>query len=175
MLILKLIRITSYNVCYTKLLRLGDKDFIEEAFNIAPAVSRKERTLILARFILSSPSDYGIEALSAEQAINLASALGKLIDEAQSQNLSFDKLKDLVPAELSIHWQKTLNLLELITRVWPNYRITSYNVCYTKLLRHPLGGLLITYEDITDRLALETSYNTLSAVQKETVDRNNFV
>ncbi len=37
-------------------------------------------------------------------------------------------------------------------------------------IAHPLGGLLITYEDITDRLALETSYNTLSAVQKETVD-----
>lgn len=35
---------------------------------------------------------------------------------------------------------------------------------------HALGGLLFSYEDVTDRLALERSYNTLIAVQKETLD-----
>jgi signal transduction histidine kinase len=35
---------------------------------------------------------------------------------------------------------------------------------------HPMGGLLTTYEDITDKLALERSYNTLIAVQRETID-----
>lgn len=35
---------------------------------------------------------------------------------------------------------------------------------------HPLGGLLTTYEDVTDKLALERSYNTLIAVQRETID-----
>ena len=35
---------------------------------------------------------------------------------------------------------------------------------------HPMGGLLTAYEDITDRLALERSYNTLIAVQRETID-----
>jgi signal transduction histidine kinase len=35
---------------------------------------------------------------------------------------------------------------------------------------HPFGGLLVTYEDVTDRLALERSYNTLIAVQSETLD-----
>lgn len=35
---------------------------------------------------------------------------------------------------------------------------------------HPLGGLQCTYEDFTDRLALERSYNTLIAVQRETLD-----
>ncbi|KAF0118056.1 MAG: PAS/PAC domain-containing protein [Rhodospirillaceae bacterium] len=35
---------------------------------------------------------------------------------------------------------------------------------------HPLGGLQCTYEDVTDRLALERSYNTLIAVQRETLD-----
>ncbi len=34
----------------------------------------------------------------------------------------------------------------------------------------PLGGLLIVLEDVSDRLALERSYNTLIAVQKETLD-----
>lgn len=35
---------------------------------------------------------------------------------------------------------------------------------------HPMGGLLTTYEDITDTLVLERSYNTLIAVQRETID-----
>ena len=35
---------------------------------------------------------------------------------------------------------------------------------------HPLGGLTFVYEDVTDRLALESSYNTLIEVQRETLD-----
>jgi signal transduction histidine kinase len=35
---------------------------------------------------------------------------------------------------------------------------------------HPLGGLTFAYEDVTDRLALERSYNTLIDVQRETLD-----
>jgi signal transduction histidine kinase len=35
---------------------------------------------------------------------------------------------------------------------------------------HPFGGVLITYENVTDRLALERSYNTLIEVQRETLD-----
>lgn len=35
---------------------------------------------------------------------------------------------------------------------------------------HPFGGLLIVYEDVTDRLALERSYNTLIAVQQATLN-----
>jgi signal transduction histidine kinase len=35
---------------------------------------------------------------------------------------------------------------------------------------HPLGGLILTFEDLTDRLVLERSYNTLIAVQRETLD-----
>ncbi len=35
---------------------------------------------------------------------------------------------------------------------------------------HPLGGLLATFEDVTDRLALEASRNEMVAVQRETID-----
>ncbi|CAN0326166.1 unnamed protein product, partial [Discosporangium mesarthrocarpum] len=35
---------------------------------------------------------------------------------------------------------------------------------------HSLGGVLFTWEDVTASLALERSYNTLIAVQKETLD-----
>lgn len=35
---------------------------------------------------------------------------------------------------------------------------------------HPLGGLMMIFEDVTSTLELESSYNTLIAVQKETLD-----
>ena len=35
---------------------------------------------------------------------------------------------------------------------------------------HPFGGLLLLWEDVTDTLALERNYNTLIAVQRETLD-----
>jgi signal transduction histidine kinase len=35
---------------------------------------------------------------------------------------------------------------------------------------HPLGGLFMTFEDVTSRLELESNYNTLIAVQRETID-----
>src|SRR5204863_7697966 len=35
---------------------------------------------------------------------------------------------------------------------------------------HPLGGLLFVYEDVTGRLVLERSSNTLIQVQRETLD-----
>ncbi|MBI1954088.1 MAG: PAS-domain containing protein [Proteobacteria bacterium] len=38
------------------------------------------------------------------------------------------------------------------------------------LTPHPLGGIVYLFEDVTDKLALERRYNTLIAVQKETLD-----
>ncbi|HMB77781.1 MAG TPA: ATP-binding protein, partial [Kiloniellaceae bacterium] len=35
---------------------------------------------------------------------------------------------------------------------------------------NPLGGVLLSYEDVTDRLAMERNYNTLIEVQRETLD-----
>ena len=40
----------------------------------------------------------------------------------------------------------------------------------TRIAPHPMGGLMFTYEDVTDILVLERSYNTLIAVQRETLD-----
>ncbi len=40
----------------------------------------------------------------------------------------------------------------------------------TLVAPHPLGGLMFLYEDVTDRMALERSYNTLTEVQRETLN-----
>lgn len=38
------------------------------------------------------------------------------------------------------------------------------------VVAHPMGGLLFVQEDVSNTLALESSYNTLMAVQQETLD-----
>ena len=38
------------------------------------------------------------------------------------------------------------------------------------IMPHPAGGLMLTFEDVTSNLELESSYNTLIAVQRETLD-----
>ena len=35
---------------------------------------------------------------------------------------------------------------------------------------HPFGGVLMTYEDVTDRLTLERNFNTMLDVQRETIE-----
>ncbi len=40
----------------------------------------------------------------------------------------------------------------------------------TQIIPHPTGGLGHVFEDVTSNLELESSYNTLMAVQKETID-----
>ena len=42
--------------------------------------------------------------------------------------------------------------------------------CALVVSPHPFGGLIFAYEDVTDRLALERSYNTSIEVQRETLD-----
>lgn len=39
------------------------------------------------------------------------------------------------------------------------------------IVPHPFGGVLLSYEDVTDRLAMERNYNTLIEVQRETLDK----
>lgn len=58
-------------------------------------------------------------------------------------------------------------LLEPFEEMWHLPDGTTHRVVTQP---HPLGGLLILFEDVTDRLALERSYNTLIAVQQETLD-----
>lgn len=41
---------------------------------------------------------------------------------------------------------------------------------FKRISPHPFGGLMFTYEDVTDRLALERRFNTLIEVQRSTLD-----
>lgn len=58
-------------------------------------------------------------------------------------------------------------LFEPIEEMWHLPDNTSLRVVSQP---HPLGGLLIFYEDVTDHFALERDYNTLFAVQRATLN-----
>lgn len=64
--------------------------------------------------------------------------------------------------------------LDMFTRLIDPYEDMMYlpdgSALRLLAMPHPMGGLMITFEDVTSRLELESSYNTLIAVQKETLD-----
>ncbi len=86
----------------------------DSLFETPPAIPELKRQLMLARLILERERD-----ASAEQAVLLAQALARLLDQAQTERLSFDRLAELAPEELSIHWQQSLDFLKIVTEAWP--------------------------------------------------------
>ena len=95
------------------LLLAGD-DAASDVLNVPPAVSKLERQVLLARAILKTG-----KATSFDQAAALALELGRFLDEIQTEGLSFDGLKNLVPDEFAGHWQQTLMFLQILTENWP--------------------------------------------------------
>lgn len=86
-----------------------------EALEIPAAVSGLRRQALLARALAVR----GDLDLTPGQAFWLAADLGRLIDAAATEGLSFDRLAGLVPEELARHWQVTLDFLKLVTAHWP--------------------------------------------------------
>ena len=84
-------RITSYNVCYTKLLRTLAGDYVKN-FDLASG------NLFSGRILNPDSSHYNGQKPALD-------ALGSMLDTGESYEIDLDS------------------------------RITSYNVCYTKLLR----------------------------------------
>lgn len=64
--------------------------------------------------------------------------------------------------------------LDMFTRLIEPYEdmlhLPDGTALRTLIIPHSMGGLMMTFEDVTSRLELESSYNTLIAVQKETLD-----
>ncbi len=85
--------------------------------DLPPAMPELRRRLILARLILAGRDVFGAHTPAA--AIELAGELARFIDQVQIEQLSYDKLAELAPADLAQHWQQTLRFLELVTRRWP--------------------------------------------------------
>ena len=140
-------RITSYNVCYTKLLREGGTLAGAEAYE-------RGRDLFLEKACWGCHTIAGISTSS--QAPELSDAGGKFSFEylvesiveptaniANSRMPKFDWVDDAETVEaLAIYLKgQQQDRLRSEETAPIGYRITSYNVCYTKLLRNILFHL----------------------------------
>ncbi|MEM7169979.1 MAG: double-strand break repair protein AddB [Pseudomonadota bacterium] len=91
--------------------------------SLPPAVNPLSRRLKLARLVwlwLEKSSRSGPQEPAGEdQAVALADALARFLDQTETENLDFDKLAELVPREHAAHWGETLKFLRIITHHWP--------------------------------------------------------
>ena len=84
--------------------------------DLPPAIPGLRRQLLLTQLVHAKEKT----AVPIDQSARLASELGRLLDQVQTEQLSFDSLAGLVPAELAEHWQLTLDFLEILIQEWPN-------------------------------------------------------
>lgn len=98
---------------------LGDADEeiddLADGLDLPPIIPNLRRHLLLTRLVLAQ----GAGGMTPEQAARLADELGRLLDQVQTEELSFRQLDQLVPAELAGHWQITLDFLRILTEHWP--------------------------------------------------------
>jgi ATP-dependent helicase/nuclease subunit B len=83
---------------------------------IPPAIEPLTRQLILARLIgQARPAD----PIQPVEAIRLAADLARTLDQMTVEEVDPALLADAVPAELSEHWQTSLDLLQIVLKRWP--------------------------------------------------------
>jgi ATP-dependent helicase/nuclease subunit B len=95
----------------------------QTAAPIPPAIDGLERQLLLADLICHWGRELGDSAPSGitepAQALALARDLASLMDLVETEGVSLARLDDLVPDELSRHWQITTSFLKIIVTAWP--------------------------------------------------------
>jgi len=93
-----------------------DLDFAEDqAFEtLPPALPPLRRQLLLTQLVMKKEP-----GIPLDQAASLAASLANLIDQTQSEGLSFAALASLAPEEYAEHWKETLRFLDIVTAIWP--------------------------------------------------------
>ena len=139
-------RITSYNVCYTKLLRIGWATFIENDFGTESA--RKlvyqshwfEGILLLGCLnLIGLTFRYNMYSRTKLSLLLFHLAFVLIILGAGiTRYFGSEGSMAIREGQTTAQWLSTESYLE-VEAVEPASRITSYNVCYTKLLR-PVDG-----------------------------------
>src|SRR6202012_4226564 len=102
-----------------RLLALADLDSDQALLggpDLPPAIDPLQRHLILAQLVMARSGDF---AVAPDQALRLAQALAELIDEGETEQVDFARLKELAPETFAGHWQATIEFLRIVTENWP--------------------------------------------------------
>lgn len=101
---------------------LGDVDEHEQELfwfsnniEIATPISPTEEQIVLARLICRWRED-----INFPQSLMLAKELARFLNEVAKEQISFESLSEIVPEDLSKHWQLTLDFLNILIREYPN-------------------------------------------------------
>ncbi|MFC4348779.1 double-strand break repair protein AddB [Kordiimonas lipolytica] len=86
--------------------------------DLKPAIGGTRRQVLLMQQVMRWIALKG-ERLAPAQGWRLAGELAKLMDSIDTEGLSFDGLKDLVPENLAHHWEDTLAFLKIVSEHWP--------------------------------------------------------
>jgi ATP-dependent helicase/nuclease subunit B len=102
-----------------RIIALGNIDeaglLLSTGMALPPAIAPARRQAMLAKLILAQKDQ------SLPAALSLAAELAALLDEADYAEADLaEALPRLVPAELAEHWQKVLEFLSIVTRLWPD-------------------------------------------------------
>ena len=86
---------------------------------IPPAITPLRRQMLLTDLVSQLGASAWREKPTADQAARLASELALLLDQVETEELTFAGLEALVPSVYAEHWQKTLEFLRILTLHWP--------------------------------------------------------
>jgi ATP-dependent helicase/nuclease subunit B len=81
---------------------------------VPPAVDPLQRRLILARLVQA-----GRPEMDAAEAVRLAGELGRTLDQLLVEQVDPRAMRDIAVGELSEHWQRSLDLFEIVLNAWP--------------------------------------------------------
>jgi ATP-dependent helicase/nuclease subunit B len=110
-----------------KISPIGDDDekFIfkfmgDNNYELPNLISPIKQRLILTKLIEKWQSYLKTgEKITIPQAAFLAIELASFLGEVQKEQLSFDEITEIVPDNLSKHWQVTLSFLSILIEEWP--------------------------------------------------------
>lgn len=140
LLLPRLVSITDSDEDLTLLSALDAQGLLggDQITELPPAMSDIERHVTLTGLVLhwsramseaasGDPAEYLSDAATyggqdtPAQAAALAGDLAQLMDAVEREGSSLQGIKDLVPENLSAHWEATLNFLKIITEAWPHH------------------------------------------------------
>ena len=91
-----------------------------DELSIDPAVPAYTRQMILMNIIHDWHKRENKAIPENGTCAVLAEALGHLLDQVQTEEVSFSVLEHIVPEEYAEHWQQTLEFLTIVTERWPD-------------------------------------------------------
>ncbi|PZU59308.1 MAG: double-strand break repair protein AddB [Sphingobium sp.] len=159
--------------------RLGGMlDPIGAGVDLPPACPPLLRQMVLARLVQDARAAMRAPVEAAE-ALRLGQALGQALDELLIEQVPVERLRDLtVTAELSAHWQTSLDLFRLLIDRWPGEleRLGMIDMAdrRNRLLLHvarrwrdaPPGGFVVAAGISTGAPAVAALLRTVSRMER---------